>query len=329
MIKTACSWLWLASLLRLSDGLDEQCRDPLFGAHWYGKNDIPTLDNFPTVATSLTLCPAYNRQASCCNELFEQQQQKHYSFFRETIFAAKLSRVAIHRQAVKDVRNTAEYAVASHTEVEQLKSAIERFAPVLNPDVHADCLSAAVTYVAGMICFGCKPDWFEYVNQRNGQVIRVRIAPSVCVEMWSRCEPFGEAARALEQALLDSVLAKQAKKPAESLSMFFDQQSLCSWIHDRVALHPFTRPTEADKEAAPSVLQVQEKYEDFNMTQADLLDERRLQVLIKKELDVLREGKISGFDISWIHPASQAKRSCVVCLHVLIFAMSSVSGIFY
>lgn len=308
MGKAACTSLWLASSIKWSHGLDEQCRDPLFGAHWYGKNDIPTLDNFPTVETGLKLCPAYNRLASCCNTGFEQQQQKHFDFWRNTIFAAKLARVAMHRQAVSDVQNTAEYAVASHTEVEQIKSAMERFAPVLNPVIHADCLSAAITYVAGMICFGCKPDWFEYINRRNNEVVRVRVASSVCVEVWSRCEPFGEAARALEQALLDSVLAKQAKKPAESLSMFFDQQSLCSWLHDRVALHPFTRPTEADKEAAPEVIVVQGKdEEDYNLTDIDGYRARRTQVMIRKELDVLGEGKRSGFDLSWINmPSSLA-----------------------
>merc|ERR1719506_562812 len=60
---------------------------------------------------------------------------------------------------------------------------------------------------------------------------------------------FGKASKELELRILDSALAKQAKVGIESLYMFRDQQSLCDWAHVRIALHPFSLTTTADKEA--------------------------------------------------------------------------------
>lgn len=246
-------WATLALYLELTTGLDEQCKDPLFETHWYGKYDIHTLNSIPTVKTDLQLCPEYNSLASCCSSEFELEQQRYFDDYRSIIFVSKLVRTTEHRQSVVEVKNTPAYTSAGHTEREQYQHALEAFNPVLTPAVHGDCFSALLTYTAGMNCFACRPDWFKYVTVENGVVVRIHVHPSVCMEVWSRCEQLGEAAMNLKQALLDSVLAKQAKLQAEDLDMFADQQSLCNFLHDEVSLHPFQRPSMVEREAAPGV----------------------------------------------------------------------------
>merc|ERR1712187_402529 len=73
------------------------------------------------------------------------------------------------------------------------------------------------------------------------------------MQLWISCEAFGEAAKNLYKSLMDSLLSKQAKKPFLDLSMFFDQQVLCDWLHDEVALHPFRRPSETELETSAAV----------------------------------------------------------------------------
>jgi len=244
-------WSLVVALFNSVGGLDEQCKDPLFETHWFGKYDIHTLNSIPTVKTDLQLCPGYNSMASCCSAEFELEQQRYFDDYRSIIFMSKLVRTTEHRQSVVDVRNTPAYTSSAKTEREQYQHALEAFNPVLTPAVHGDCFSALLTYTAGMNCFACRPDWFKYVTMENGVVVRIHVHPSVCMEVWSRCEILGEAAMNLKQALLDSVLAKQAKLQAEDLDIFSDQQALCSFLHNQVSLHPFQRPSMLEREAAP------------------------------------------------------------------------------
>mmetsp|Transcript_65571 Transcript_65571/g.154185 ORF Transcript_65571/g.154185 Transcript_65571/m.154185 type:complete len:337 (+) Transcript_65571:26-1036(+) len=316
--------------------LDHQCHDPLFKAHWFGEygsasvqevGRLPTLNSIPTVHKGLKLCPDYNLEASCCSAVFETVQATHFDYFRNHIFPSKLVRVIQHRQSVMEVLKTSEYITASDLEKEQFASALERFSPVLQPQVHAHCWSAMLTYTAGMNCFACKPDWMTYVTPhcppKCDSVIRVHIHPSDCDELWIACERFGMAAQALRQALIDSVLAKQAKMPVEDLSMFEGQQDLCTWLHDTVALHPLQQPTEAEKEAAPAA---------GPYALSKRLATRALGGINGLDMQFLRvmdEGRASGFDIHWsglVGPSGVAHRSCtafLLTLTVLSWRMTS------
>eukprot|EP00747_Dinoflagellata_sp_TGD_P191692 gnl/TRDRNA2_/TRDRNA2_55423_c0_seq1.p1 gnl/TRDRNA2_/TRDRNA2_55423_c0~~gnl/TRDRNA2_/TRDRNA2_55423_c0_seq1.p1 ORF type:complete len:361 (-),score=80.20 gnl/TRDRNA2_/TRDRNA2_55423_c0_seq1:51-1100(-) len=294
----------LAACLPVSlTALDSQCKNTLFQTHWFGKSDIETLNSIPTVKTGLKLCKQFNREASCCSEEFEKEQLTYYNYFRDTIFVGKMARVALHWQSVADVRHTAAYDDATYTEREQYKLAMEKFAPVLDTGVHAECLSTILQYTAGMNCFACKADWFEYVHQHHNRVIRVNIDPGVCIEVWSHCEEFGRATQELKQAVLDSVLVKQAKREAENLDVFFDQQSLCNWLHVEVALHPFQRPSEMDRETAPKLLQLDPpEIPDIDMKSDESRDSpfgRLLKDDIRKDYNALVEGGKTGFDLRW------------------------------
>jgi hypothetical protein len=347
---------WLVAFLELVGGLDDQCKDPLFETHWFGKYDIHTLNNIPTVKTDLNLCPQYNSLASCCSAEFELEQQRYFEDYRSIIFVSKITRTTQHRQSVVDVGNTPAYKIAAHTEREQYHHALEAFNPVLTPSVHGDCFSALLTYTAGMNCFACRSSWFNYVTIENGVVVRIHIHPSVCMEVWSRCELLGEAAMNLKQALLDSVLAKQAKLQAEDLDMFGDQQALCNWLHNEVALHPFQRPSMTEREAAPGVhkepvhpaergaaaaaggqattaspslmpaaFPTPMPYATDNSRRLEEGDEAVIESA-KMELDLMKQGKLSGFNIVWQGSSSTAWEArpcmwlCTFLVLVVIFA---------
>lgn len=304
-----------------ANALDDQCKDPLFESHWAGKVGYATMpghhteemSSIPVVETHLAMCTQFNGKATCCNRAFEQEQIKYFNFYRDMIFPSKLERIAAQRQSVKDVMNTAAYSAATRVEREQLSLAIERFNAVLHPSVNGPCISELLTYVAGMNCFACRPDWFAFVTQSEkhvGDVLRVHIHASVCMGLWSACEVFGEAAVKLKQALLDSSLAKQAKKETENLEMFSDQQTLCDWLHDAVALHPFRRPTTAEREAANQHRSSGGKEDQAVEPQAKgflpepSATERRLQGVEQLrdgqgEIDVLAEGRASQFKTQW------------------------------
>ena len=304
------TWRVLATI---TAGLDNQCKDTLYTTHWYGKNDIQTFNSIPEVKANLKYCVKYNHRASCCHQTFESELVKYFESWRR-ILSAKLARVAHYQTSVHDVRNTDSYAASSKSDLEQFYAAERAFVPVLQQSVHNDCFSAILTYVAGMMCFSCKPNWFEYVvvdDAAPPHIVKVRIDPSVCVQLWDRCMVFGKASKELELRVLDSALAKQAKVGIESLYMFRDQQSLCDWAHVRIALHPFSLTTTADKEAIamaedsrrlvgeePPLLFLPRNYTTLP-TAKDLVQgasERRLEDL---QFDVIAEGQDTTFDLQW------------------------------
>lgn len=328
--SVACGLTFFLSLfLAPISALDAQCKDPLFESHWFGKvgyatrlgGHIQELNSIPTVKTGLTLCMQYNGKASCCSAEFEREQQRFYDYIKRMVLPAKFQRITVHHQSVEDVLNTAAYAAATRVEREQLDLAIERFNPVLNPGVNVPCFSTILTYVAGMTCFACRSDWFAYVTQEEERIVRVHVHPSVCMELWSQCEVFGMHAILLKQSLLDSALAKQAKRQVEDLDMFEDQQALCSWLHNEFALHPFRKPTESEREAAQrsgyqsaSERRLAETFGHFSKESADPIADsgfpadiegqfrfRRLVETYENlgEIDLLAEGRMSDFDTKW------------------------------
>jgi len=263
----------------------DQCCNPLFIDHWFNKedHDSQSMNAVPTIRTNLRLCPAYNGRQSCCRQSFEHEQLVHFNFWKQ-IFASKLERITKNRDGVKAVRQLEKFNSATEEDRAEYDRVLAKYDEVLDPGGHSTCLSALSTYVAGMICFACETDWPSFVHRDYGKIVRVLLTSSTCTEIWLRCANFGELTRTLSQVSLDSSLAAMQSTGLENLEMFYDQQGLCDWMHSSVAMHPFTTPTEMQREAAPVPSQIS-------------ASKRRLQVA--EGFDAMRAGKASGFDITW------------------------------
>lgn len=277
----------LTGSVSAEDDLLAQCRDPLFQTHWYGKNDIQTLTAFPTVKTNLKLCPLFNQRASCCHQTFETEQQKYFDFWKMMLMA-KFARSDSHRQAVQ-----AQVTNSDPVAQQQAVIALDKYRQVLRLDGHqSTCLSDVLTYVAGAICFSCKPEWFRYAviigkTLSAARVVRLRMDPTVCVRLWDSCSAFGERVASLLLALQDSAIARSVALQEEDLRMFASQQALCDWLHDQIALHPFKLPSKEDMDL-PKLA-----------TDQNVSAEQSRRTASMAQLDILTEGQLSGFDRRW------------------------------
>jgi len=289
----------LAICLPPADAASQQCKNPLFMTHWAGKNDIQALTGFPVVKTNLRLCPAYNQRAACCHQTFESEQQKFFNTW-ENKLKEMLLRMDKHRQAVDAVAaSMMNSSGLSETDYGQYQAVRARYSDVLNGPLGAQCFSTLLTYAAGAVCFSCKPDWAHYTviegtdsDSWLQHVSRIRIAPSVCLDLWAMCRPWSKAARALRAALRDSVVARISPLAEENLDYFEDQQTLCDWMHDEVAMHPFRLPFKED---------VDLPIPPEAASNASSQTSRRLQE-VKLELDAITDGQASGFDQTWHDP---------------------------
>lgn len=229
----------------------DYCRNALFEAHWFVRDGSPqTLAYKPVGHTDLRLCPADNGRPSCCQKSFEVEQQLHFDFWNQ-IFTTKLKRVRNNKVATMSLESKDIYNAASPEDLQQYHRAIQAYEAVLDPAGHSRCLAALMTYVAGMMCFACDPEWADQVQVGMGAIIRVRISEGTCTNLWEACGHFSALTQALKQAVLDSSLAVQQPGSLENLAMFADQQALCDWAHDAIAMHPFTTPGESEREATP------------------------------------------------------------------------------
>mmetsp|Transcript_100266 Transcript_100266/g.189074 ORF Transcript_100266/g.189074 Transcript_100266/m.189074 type:complete len:322 (+) Transcript_100266:134-1099(+) len=265
----------------------EQCKDPLFETHWSGKDDIQTLEKYPVLKTNLALCPAYNDRTSCCHQTFESEQMKYYLFWRSAL-SGMILRADEHREAFVSAGKAAIAAGISDTDRGQYEAAIALYAQVLSPAAQKECFSSVLTYVAGMMCFACKPEWSQYTLMSNGDdplggVLAMRMASSVCVDLWAACASFGKLVGLLQNALRDSAVARVATESQENLDMFLTQQQLCDWAHDEIALHPFKLPSKEDQDIPLKIAKAR----------------RRLLGVPEKAFDVMQEGKDSTFVRKW------------------------------
>lgn len=318
-----CLIISLATKLAAKAAQYEQCRDPLFETHWAGKNDIPTLTAFPAVNTNLRKCPAFNERASCCQQGFETEQNKYFEFWR-TALLGKFWRVYAHRASVLAISQSLQSNV-SKQDLEQLEVVKRRYQEILSPSVQKRCFTAVLTSVAGMMCFSCKPEWFQYaivVRQKMtaDRLVRVRIAPSVCVELWAACKSFGGVVAGLRSALTDSRIARAAPRAEENFDVFLNQRRLCNWVHNQIALHPFRQPSreESDIGVQLPTIPPSPTPPPILLNTADKV--RRLDSNMKRTLDLMAEGRATGFLQDWQGIDMISKASQTSVMHFLIIS---------
>eukprot|EP00928_Gymnodinium_smaydae_P040672 TRINITY_DN27562_c0_g1_i1.p1 TRINITY_DN27562_c0_g1~~TRINITY_DN27562_c0_g1_i1.p1 ORF type:complete len:354 (-),score=51.47 TRINITY_DN27562_c0_g1_i1:394-1455(-) len=270
-------------------GVGKQCQNPLFGTHWFMPGGPPAqLSEKPELREDLRLCPAYNAEPSCCPQPLETQMMVHFRYWRATL-DEKLHRVEHSRSAVESIGGSDIYTSASAEEREQHQIALQRFKEFLAPQNYQSCYTALLTYTAGMLCFACEAHWKNSLEFDEGKVIRVLLTETTCTKLWGECRELGKSARRLKQAILDSRLASMSFAPVENLEMFFDQQQLCDWMHDVVAMHPFGTPSEAEREAAPPPVTITRR-----------LMGNETAPPTKWPFDALKAGRASGFDVQWL-----------------------------
>lgn len=252
----------------------------------------------------------------------------HFNYWRQ-VLAAKLERIQRNKVATEAVKQEDMYNAATEQDRQEFANALRLYGEVSKPANHARCLAALLSYAAGMVCFACEVDWDNKVQFKGRHVIRVDLSENTCTELWASCETFAELTKYLRQAVLDSELATRQTTPIEHLGMFNDQQALCDWAHDVLALHPFTTPGEAVREAAPPPTAIgiaqasaERRLEDSNATnqdsnQSDAKSNRtdlelnhtdiekkpqsdKVETFKEPEqYDAIKAGRASGFDISW------------------------------
>jgi len=307
----------VSSQLELVEAATQLCRNALFQMHWFTHGAIECLANVPGLHSNLRMCPAYDGIISCCQESFEEQQAKHFSFWKQ-ILVMKIWRIRKSMEGVQRIRTQDVYSAASESDKQQLRRALETYGKVLELEGHANCFAALMTYVAGMICFSCEPTWKKRVLLGAHGVIRVNIAETTCTALWESCADFSVLATQLRQAVFDSRLAIMQSTPFENLAMFDDQQALCDWAHDAIALHPFTTPGEAEREATPARAAQDRRLRiaEANWTRAELSaaspssgSDNSFSSVVRRlesgppqqmlEYDAIKAGHLSGFPINW------------------------------
>jgi len=295
----------------------KDCRNPLFETHWFSEDgQVSSLGDEPRMNSDLMLCPAYNGVPSCCQETFETEQSLQFNYWKQ-ILTAKLDRIRRNRAGTLAMEKQAVYNAASEQARDLHKRALETYDVLLDPARHARCFAAMLTYVAGVICFSCEARWESKILFHKGALVNVRLTESTCSEVAAQCEDFGHLTVQWQQAVLDSVLATAQSTPLENLGMFVDQQSLCDWLHDAIALHPFTTPNEAQREAAPppqnigarrldgqssTTLAGRKNGSDGNASTSgvETTSTTTSTTGTKEHLyDAMKAGRASGFDISW------------------------------
>lgn len=231
--------LAMAPAARASDQApDYQCSDPLFRGHWFSDHhDAGHLEKTPVAYTDLVRCKMWNYHKSCCSPSMEAPQQRAFDgrCAQVGLWAPQLS---AYLAALEDLRLTDVYRNSDVVEQALFDRSLDAFRPVLR---HVrSCARAVMVFVAGMICFGCNPRWYDFVwREAGGAVTAVHVLGESCIYVDQHCGAFGSSAQQLAVLIADSALAKMPSLPLPDLSMFSSRERTCDWLRSTIAMQPF------------------------------------------------------------------------------------------
>lgn len=233
-----------------SGGAAEACQNPLFQPAWFSPQR-PSLNGVPVLQRNLRLCPQYNQHTTCCNAAVEnsilepefETWRRWFAATGDTIRAVEGKLVELQSVRPADLVN------AEHVDLSRLHLLVRRLAE-LRAEL-PDCLAAVLQYVAGMLCFACRPDFARFatppIDAANAALasMRPRVREYETRAVWSRCRAFGVKGRAALQAMEDAHrLCELALGPEAStrfraqLRMFLGKRAMRQALYETIVLHP-------------------------------------------------------------------------------------------
>lgn len=214
-----------------------ECTNPLFQSHWYSTgSDIAHLSDTPVAYMDLVRCRMWNGHRSCCNPSMEAPQQLALNH-RQKLFNTWKARLERYLSALTQLQQSEVFQHAEATEQALLNKAIDAFQAPLGHI--SQCIQSLMVFSAGMICFGCNPQWNKFVwRDTAGSVTAVNVAGESCVFVGRQCGKFGLAMQQLMASIMNSVLAKVPETPLPDLAMLGDRESICDWLRSSLAMQP-------------------------------------------------------------------------------------------
>lgn len=238
---------------------------------------------------------------SCCNGDYEAAVLQQAFHAWRGFFWKKLRKAVLLRKNLEGFEVGSEGAGAAHgahsaLDLRVYRELLHRFEVVLREDgPMVPCHAALLQYIAGVLCFSCRTEWFRYVDVNNGTV-RLRIRAYECDAVWSECAPFsrdlGDLVRALEQGqpwtgLVEAKARKDSSVGDDGMpsprmadiadlqGFFASRERICSWLATTVGKAPLR---------------------DEGWIGGDLALPRAAAA--KLSLDVITEGRASAFEAS-------------------------------
>merc|ERR1712125_79318 len=171
------------------------------------------------------------------------------------------------------------------------------------------CVRTLITFVAGMVCFGCNPRWDDYVWRKStnspSSVVAVNVSSEACIHVDQACGPFGQAVRRVQLAVMGSGLAKAPAVPLPDFSMFDDRETVCAWLRRSLAMQPLLGTLPGGAASAYDAGDTVTSAEHGGAANSRILAQTLAQVpwppphstQPTQGLDPVRDGEQSGFDI--------------------------------
>lgn len=156
---------------------------------------------------------------------------------RRAQLVQKVALLSGYLQALMEVRRSDVYQQEDHIEQALFNRALDSFKPTL--DYASTCVRAITVFIAGMICFGCNPNWDQFVWRGVlGDVTAVNVGGESCIYVADKCGPFGRAVRRTMSLLMESTLAKNPQLPLPDWAMLEDREKTCKWLRTTIAMQP-------------------------------------------------------------------------------------------
>lgn len=238
-------WIYLTIRLTISadllvkeaDMASFQCMNPLFRSQWHtGELDVAQLEAEPRLHQSLQKCKFWNGNATCCTPNLEALQQRAFTAHKAK-FQTEVELLNEYRLALIELSKDDAFTLADTLEKKLLLRATDSIQFALK--LADNCLKRLMTYVAGMICFACQPEWSAYVWRNGlGEVLGVNISPDACIYVDWGCGGFGRAVQEAYLHIMESGLAKRLHIALPDFSMLFSRVAICRWLRSVVAMHP-------------------------------------------------------------------------------------------